>query len=325
MSPIRRTLDDLPPNSGSSAQASGWGPDATPRWAHLLAEKWQAEGERERAEHVSSGALFRASDAGKCARVLAYKAAGIAETDPMDLTGFWNTRIGRWIHDEWQQAVGEALADDPTIEVAFEVEHRFLDGRGIVRIDALFTRPGGGAGMRDLVVAYEGKSINGYGFKSAVGKVRRGTPPEGPRTGAILQGAIGGLCSDADEVVVGNWAKETLSGTTYNDVDTLARFTAEWTLNRDQYEPLARTELERVEGILSLLEDGELAARKIPGVPGEIVDPSAGRWEKRTPQGMLADTGTTWECGYCSHRAICVLTPSGRVPVDQVVELRGSM
>lgn len=316
---IKRSVDDLATPRGSSQKASGWAPDPAPRFAHLLATKWQADGEAERAAHVSSGAQFRASDAGGCARKLAYKAAGIAESDPMDITGYWNTTIGRWLHDQWQQAVDE----DPDVHARFEVEYRFLDGRGIVRVDALIEleQPSPKDQNEPFTIVYEGKSINGYGFKAAIGKIRRGTPAEGPRTGAILQGAIGGLCAGADEVVVGNWAKETLSGSTYDDVDELARFTAEWTLTREQFEPLARTELERVEGILTLLETGLLASRKIPGAPGEIVDPSMGRWEKLDPSGLTLDTGKTWECNYCSYQSLCVQTPSGRVPVEQVVEI----
>jgi hypothetical protein len=319
---IKRSLDDSLP-TGSSTTASGWAPDPAPRWAHLLAEKWQCENEAERTTHVSSGALFRASDAGSCARKLAYRAAGIAETDPMDLTGHWNTRIGSWIHDQWQQA----MEADPAVHALFEVEHWFLDGRGIVRIDALIELEKASPANPEepFTIAFEGKSINGYGFKSAIGKVRRGTPAEGPRTGAILQGSIGGLCSNADEVVVGNWAKETLSGSTYGDVDLLGRFVAEWTLTREQYEPLARKELERVEGVLALLEDGLLAARKIPGVPGEIVDPSRSRYEVTDDVGRILDTGTSWECAYCSHRALCEQTPGGRIPVETAVKLREAM
>lgn len=336
--PITRNLDDLP-TPGSSTAASGWSPDKAPRWAHLLAEKWRADSEAERATHVPSGALFKASDAGKCSRALAYQAVKVCslvaaalvrsaghpgeppvldETDPMDLTGHWNTTIGRWIHDQWQQA----MESDPDVHALFEVKSYFLDGRGVVRVDALIEleKPSPQDPTQPYTIVYEGKSINGYGFKSAIGKVRRGTPAEGPRRGAVLQAAIGGLCAGADEIVVGNWAKETLSGSTYTEVDTLARFVAEWTIPREQFEPAARAEIERVEGILDLLETGLLASRKIPGVPGEIVDPSNGRWEKRDPAGRILDTGTTWECQYCNYRRLCSLTPSGRIAVESVDE-----
>jgi hypothetical protein len=332
MSPIKRSLDDLPPNSGSSAQASGWGPDATPRWAHLLAEKWHAENMAAGVKpHAVEGTRFRHSDAGKCARAVAYSAAGIERSDPMDVTGSWNTRLGTMVHDAWQEALVEAFPD-ATVEVKVGGPE-FADGDTSGHIDAVIverrtTRPQPGTIMPERhVVAYELKTVGGYAFKAAIGKVRRGTPPEGPKNDHILQAALNGLAVDADEVVIGYLAKETLSKN-YDDVDDLAKFCAEWSLNRAQYEPLARKELERIAGILSLLDGGELAARKVPGYPGEIEDPATSMWVKRTPQGMLTDTGSIWNgsyCTYCSYQALCVRTPSGRVPVDQVVELRGSM
>lgn len=298
---IRRSNADIP---------TGWAPDPEVRLAHVLAERWRDDNEAERATHVPSGALFKASDAGKCARAISYRAAGIAESDPMDLTGHHNVSIGKWMHAEWQAAVALRYPD-----AEFEVERWFLDERGIVRIDLVIT-------LGDLLVAYELKSINGYGFKSAIGKVRRGTPAEGPRTGAVLQGAIGGLMVDADQVVVGDLAKETIS---YDDMAEVDRFAAEWTLTREQFEPLARKELERIEGILDLFAGGEMAARKIPGVRGEIVDPSTGRWQVTDADGAILDTGVHWECKYCGWQRFCATTPSGRIPVETAVKLREAM
>jgi hypothetical protein len=298
---IKRSNADIP---------EGWHPDPEPRFAGLLAEKWQADNEAEAAAHVSSGALFKASDAGKCARAISYRAAKVPESNPMELTGHHNVTIGRWLHDVWEAAVLERYPD-----ATFEVEHWFLDDRGIVRIDLVIEIDG-------VRIAYEMKSINGYGFKSAIGKIRRGTPAEGPRTGAILQGAIGGLMVDADEVVVGNLAKETIS---YDGMAELDRFAAEWTLTREQYEPLARKELERIEGILDLFADGEMAARKIPGVPGVITDPGTGTWQVQDSDGMVLDTGSTWECRYCPWVDLCERTPRGRVKVEDVETLRGEL
>ena len=108
--PISRSLDDLPP-IGSSGQAGGWAPDGTPRFAQLLATKWHAEnmaaGTR---PHAIEGTRFRHSDAGGCARKIAYKAAGFEVTNPMDVTGSWNTRLGTLIHDAWQEELLERLS-----------------------------------------------------------------------------------------------------------------------------------------------------------------------------------------------------------------------
>mgnify|MGYP001615215906 FL=1 len=328
---IRRTISDLP---------NGWPPDRNPRFAHLLAEKWRRENDQRRADHVPSGALFSASNAGKCSRYLSYRAVGIADSDPMDLTGHHNVTLGNIIHDAWQEAMAEAAPDYgfPAAEVSFEVEHRFLDGRGIAIVDAVLRFPEGGeyveapisdahpsgdGGCPDKVIAYELKSTGGFGFKGAVGKVSRGKPAEGPRNEAVLQGAIGALCANADELIVGVIAKEAISAS-YGMAE-IDRFTAEWKLTRDQYQPLAELEIDRVDAILGLVADGHLAARKIPGVAGEIVDPLSGRFEVRDANGTVVDVGTTWQCDYCSARTLCAATPSGRIPVETAVYLRAKL
>lgn len=321
--PINRSLDDLPPASGSSAVASGWAPDP-PRFAHLLAEKWQREDQAEGPRpHAVAGTRFRHSDAGKCARAISYTAAGIERSDPMDLTGHWNTRLGTMIHDAWQEALQEAY---PHAQVEVKVRpEEFASGH----IDATIEleQPSPLDPNEPWTIAYELKTVGGYKFKAAVGKVRRGTPPEGPSNEHVLQAAINGLAVNADEVIVGYLAKETLSKT-YDDVPDALKFAAEWTLDRATYEPLARKELERIEGILSLVDDGELAARKVPGVPGEIEDPTISRWVKRAPtdigQGAIIDTGSIWNgtyCTYCAYFSLCRQTASGRVPVEQVVAI----
>ena len=104
--------------------------------------------------------------------------------------------------------------------------------------------------------------------------------------------------------------------------DDVGRFAAEWTLTREQYEPLARLEAERVDGILGLVDDGYLAARKTPEMPvgAEITDPATGEWV-RTSDGEAVEVGSTWECGYCSYQTLCAATEAGRIPVESVVSI----
>lgn len=320
--PINRSLDDLTSRAGSSGAASGWSPDDPPRWAPLLAQKWHRENMAAGVRpHAIEGTRFRHSDAGGCARKIAYKAASFEATNPMDVTGSWNTRLGTLIHDAWQEALVEAY---PHAQVEL-TSQAFEDGSG--SMDALVEMEYGKADdpNEPYVVSIELKTQGGSPFKYAIGKARRGTPPEGPKSEHVIQGALNALAHGADELVIAYLAKETLSQN-YDDVPDLSKFCAEWTLTRDQYEPIARLEIERVEGILALLDDeGLLAARKAPGHPGEIVDPATSRWEARNPLGMVVDTGSHWGgsycSGYCSHFDLCVQTPSGWVPVEQVVEI----
>lgn len=319
--PIKRDLSDLPP-------ADGFTPDPTPRFIGVLVDQWAAE--RDFAKATALGTPFRHSDAGKCARAIAYTAAGIPRSDPMDITGVWNTSLGTLIHEQWQEAL-QARWPDAQVEVTCQMVG--ADGSG--HIDAVIGVP-----IEDdphpehHVIAIELKTIGGFGFKGAVGAARKGTPAEGPKAAHLLQAAINGRAVDADEVVIAYLAKECISATVaqrFGITDDVGRFAAEWTLTRDQYEPLADGEAERVAGILALVADGRLAARKSPEMPpgAEVTDPETGAYEVRlrTEDGerVLADTGSTWECDYCAYQTLCATTDSGRIPVSDAVEVAVSL
>lgn len=313
---IRRDISDLP------SSTVGWPADTQIRFAHLLALEWQkedlAKGSR---PHAIEGTRFRHSDAGGCARKISYRAAQIEPTDPMDLCGTWNTRLGTLIHDAWQWALQQAYPN-AQVEVTSQA---FPDGSG--SMDALVRRHIGPTADDWVLTSVELKSMGGYPFKSAIGKAQRGKPPEGPKFDHIVQGSLNALAHEADELVLAYLGKETLSKA-YSEPD-VQKFCAEWTLPRERYEPIARAEIARIEGILDLFyaDPSELAARKVPGSPGEIVDPRASRWEKWTDE-RVTDTGTIWNgqyCLYCPYLTLCSETPSGRVDTDKVRALRAAL
>lgn len=319
---IKRDLSDLPP------AAEGLTPDASPRFASVLVDEWAM---RDDAKPTAHGTPFRHSDAGKCARAIAYTAAGVPKSDPMDITGVWNTSLGTMIHDLWQEALQRRW---PDAEVEVTCSTVGADGSG--HIDAVIRTyvPSdfeGGDGTIDRTIAYELKTVGGFGFKAAVGAARKGTPAEGPKAAHLLQAALNGRAVDADEVVVGYLAKECISATVakrFGITDDVGRFAAEWTLTREEYEPLAEAEAERVAGILALVDDGTLAARKSPEMPpgAEVTDPASGAWTQHltTAEGerVLADTGSTWECDYCHYQTVCSTTEAGRIPVSSVVTIK---
>ena len=314
--PIARDLSDLPP----ADNRDGLTPDPTPRFISVLADRWAEESDDDKA--TALGTRFRHSDAGKCSRAIAYTAAGIPKSDPMDITGVWNTSLGSLIHEQWQEALAARF---PDAEVEVKCATVGADGSG--HIDAVIYDANGGlpGGKTSRVIAYELKTVGGFGFKAAVGAQRKGTPAEGPRTSHILQAALNGAAVDADEVIVGYLAKECISlnvAKRFGIGDDVGRFAAEWTLTREQYEPLARLEAERVAGILGLVDDGLLAARKTPEMPAgaEITDPATGDWV-RTDGEMIEETGNTWECGYCSYQTLCATTDAGRIPIESVVTI----
>lgn len=312
---IKRDLSDLPP--------AGLAPDPSPRFVGVLADQWAEENYLADDKPTANGTPFRHSDAGKCARAISYTAAGIPKSDPMDITGVWNTRLGTLIHDEWQAAL---QARWPGAEVEVTCSMVGADGSG--HVDAVIRTYvpsdfAGGDGTIDRTIAYELKTVGGRKFKGAVGALRKGTPAEGPDTGHLLQAAVNGRAVDADEVIVGYLAKECISkneAKRFGITDDVGRFAAEWTFTREQYEPLADLEAERVDGILALVADGKLAARKLPDMPpgAEVTDPSSGEWVQRI-DGEVAEVGSTFWCAYCPFQTLCATTEAGRIPISSVV------
>ena len=304
---LARDLSTLPADDRTADD--GRTPDPTPRFVGVLAAAWAANIDDNKP--TAHGTRIRHSDAGKCARALAYTAADVPRSDPMDLTGAWNVTLGTKLHEAWQEALHAAY---PDAEIEVKVRHDDLDASG--HIDAVIRADG-------RTIAYELKTIGGYGYKAAVGKARRGTPAEGPKTEHVLQAALNGVGVDADEIVVGYLAKECISVNQATGLDELGRFAAEWTFTRDEFEPLAAAEKARMNGVLALLdEEGLLAARKFPAgllpAGAEIVDPAKGRWEARDSDGAIVDAGTWWACGYCPYRTVCASTSAGRIPVGDV-------
>jgi hypothetical protein len=316
---IKRDLSDLPP--------AGLAPDEQPRFISVLVDEWADA--RDDDKPTANGTPFRHSDAGKCARAISYTAAGIPRSDPMDITGVWNTSLGTLIHEQWQEALQRRW---PDAEVEVTCSMVGADGSG--HIDAVIRDyPSPLRSDAPWVIAYELKTVGGFGFKAAVGAARKGTPAEGPKVAHLLQAALNGRAVDADEVIVGYLAKECISANVarrFGITDDVGRFAAEWTLTREQYEPLADLEAERVAGILGLVADGRLAARKSPEMPvgAEVTDPETGAWVvyvTQTHDGITdrveADTGSTWECDYCAFQTACATTEAGRIPLDTVVHI----
>lgn len=441
----------------------GHAPDVEPRFIGVLAETWaedKAAGDSPWGSDdkpTALGTRIRHSDAGKCARAIGYKAVGIPRSDPMDLTGVWNTTLGSVLHDMWQGALRRRY---PDADVEVKVGHDSLDASG--HIDAVITIPipyddekdadhrpthGEGGPDRDVLaldrsddpervrgdrsgearrgdragasgdvraregsdpgrapdrpplsgedvrepgahgtgdprgehstrdgvvgdqrgqdplpegapvrqgehlrhadgiedvpgvrageepsrprttttVAYELKTVGGYGFKAAVGKIRKSTPAEGPKLEHVLQAGLNARALGADQAVVGYLAKECISVNVGAGMEALDRFAAEWTFTRDEFDPLVDAEIARLQGILDLVDEGSLPARKFPAglIPAraEIVDPIKGRWEEKDAAGGLVDTGTFWACGYCDYRTTCAATKRGRIPVADVEAL----
>ena len=307
---IASDLSKLPK---ADRKTGGWQPDSTPRFVQALAEHWAQEnetaGDKPRA---TSDSRFRHSDAGGCSRAIAYAALNLPRSDPMDLTGTWNTRLGTLIHEAWQAVIADRYPD-----ADIEPKVTSVDGDGSGHIDAVIPD-----GKR---IAVELKTIGGFGFKMAVGE--RGEA-QGPKSEHVAQAALNGRAVNADEIVVAYLSKEAISvaAAGRKKISELGRFCAEWTLQRDEYEPIAAAEEARIAGILGLLDEGTLPARKIPSseVPAgaEITDPAKGIWQV-VRDGQVLDAGSWWGCGYCRYQTMCSTTQAGRQPVEVVVQFGG--
>lgn len=303
---LKADLSHLPRKQADNTE--GVAPDAEPTFLapyfdHLRALD-AADGER---PHAIQGTRFRHSMADSCARAVAYHALHIPASDPMDLAGIVVTRNGTMKHDEIQDVLTD-IYDPETLEVEVPCQVEGFDGSG--NGDGLkLVSHGDGTVKR---VLWEHKNVGGFAFKMAIGE--RGAP-QGPKRSAIVQAALNALALDADEIVITlmTWEAVSVAVAKRKGLSEEGRVSAQWTFTRDEWEPIARAEIARVDGILGLLDEGQLPARKIPETPpgAVIVDPASGRWEVRTKDGV-ADTGTAWNCNYCRWQTICAGTPSGR-------------
>lgn len=291
-------------------------PDPDPGLFAALINQWHQGRDDDRP--TAAGTRLRHSDAGKCARALALKAAGFAPSDPMDEAGTWVTGLGTLIHDIWQRSVEQEWGNRPDVKVHSEVKCRIdgLDASGHADLTVEFWE-------RGAVVYHEVlelKTTGGFSFKKAVGE--RGHP-QGPKYTAVVQTALNALALDADVVRIGVISLEAISkqAAERKGFDGVNRFIAQWSMERDKWEPIALREVRRFARILELVDQGELAPTEIPDpeIPrgARVVEPSTGRWELRGDEGEVLDSGTTYHCIYCNQQSNCALIDNPSiVPID---------
>lgn len=307
---LARNLADLP--TASATRGDGVDPDPAPTFLapyfdHLRARN-AADGER---PHAVAGTRFRHSNAAACARQIAYAALGVPASNPMDLAGMVVTGNGTAKHDEIQAVLMPATGLD--IEVGCQIPG--FDGSGsadgFLMVD----------GDPPVKVCWEHKNIGGFAFKMAIGE--RGAA-QGPKHAHVVQGALNALAGDADLLVITymTWEAISVQIAQRKGFTEEGRVAAQWTFERSHWEPLARAEIERVTGILALLDDGQLPARKIPDpeLPkaAVITDPTSGQWRVTAEDGDIVDAGTFWACAYCRFQDLCAETPAGRAPISEV-------
>lgn len=269
-------------------------------YAPMLARAWMNTVDTSEKAFAIEGTRIRNSWAASCARKMSYEIRGDAPSNPFDEASYHTFGIGTALHEKWQAVLLDAFPN-ADIEVDLDMRPHGLDASGHLDM-----------GLPDVDgkrVAMELKTTGGFAFKLAVGE--RGAA-EGPRWSAIVQGALNALAYDADEMRIVLLSLECISQKKAEqlwDGEPWRRFSAEWVFTRDEYEPIARLEIKRMNKILGFIDAGGLAPRQIPDplIPAQarIVDPAKGMWE-HIQDGMILNAGTWWGCGYCSQRERCI-------------------
>jgi hypothetical protein len=279
-----KDLSHLP----KAAPDAGMKPDPEPKWGHIVAVSEQDRPDKP----IALGTPFRYSSAGDCARKLSYHLAGVKK-EPIDLGGLHVMRLGTILHEDWQRVL-EGL--HPTVQIEVSTG---IDGLVSGSCDALLDSH-----------VLELKSKGGFGFKLAIGD--RG-PAQGPSTPNVIQLALNVVGCDATGGTLVMVATEAISkgAAAKKKMSDAARFVGEWTFTREQLQPYADKEVERLRLIQKLHEDGELAPRHVPYEmpPGaRITDVSKSAWQLTDDDGNVTDTGTIWGgqfCTYCAFQDHC--------------------
>lgn len=243
---------------------------------------------------------FRFSDAGKCGRMMGLASLDVPYSDPPDAAGEWVMWLGTRVHEMVQGALERIYGPKARVEVRLG----FDDCSG--HCDCIVESPEYGR------IVYELKTKNGTAFSKGIGVDRRkfaSVLPEGPGSGAKIQGALSAVAADADLLIIGFLSMESLSKglaekCSLGDLDRVA---AEWHYTRAEFNPWAKAELERQKVFANYLDDGYLPARL--AMDDEMVpvalDPHKARLD--------------WRCQYCSFLSLCRSLPD-TAPVALLME-----
>jgi hypothetical protein len=312
---IKAPVEDVP---------EGNAPDAVPRFGHLLAEAWQAV-QNDAYAHTKSRTdvehYVRLGWAGQCARKIGYQLLEVEPSNPADLAATWRMSLGTLVHEGLQAAIVAAYPG-AEVEKIVGAEHDETFGFPVSgRSDVYLvsdTIPETGEEKHTLI---EIKTINGFGFKKAIGA--RGVA-EGPKSGALYQAGLNARAHGADEIVLLYLSLECLS---QREADKLPgdpaperKFLAEWTYTAADLAPLIDEEIVRLRKIVKMADEIAYVAKhdgsyrpKLPprSVPLEmpkrarIVDAAKGIWHVEV-DGNIMDHGSYWGCGYCDHQSTCI-------------------
>lgn len=281
----------------------------------VLAAQWQTAEPKE----TALGTRFRHSAAGGCARQLGFAALGVAPSDPMDLSGAWQTGLGTLVHEALQDAWETA---NPALAPYREMKVRsWEDGSG--HID------GYDPALRE---GREVKTTGEYGFCRIAGLPAgygAPKPAEGPKPEHRLQAGLNVLGMRAAGLDVESfrftylWLSALSHGRAARagvDRDSADRFCSEWVKDANKLSALGDREVLRQRGVAEIVDAGYIPGRGI-GFPGGewpedavVDDVGSSRWVSAS----TGETGKAWSgqlCSYCPFRSRCEGLGSGMVAV----------
>jgi hypothetical protein len=266
---------------------------------------------------TARGTRFRYSSSFGCERSQAYAALGSEVTEPMDEAGAWATGLGTIIHELTQAEIAKRYPS-----ARFEVSSQTDDVSG--SCDSLIGVEDVGTNYGGTHVLWELKTMGGYGFDTQVGWNRtratftqRGA--QGPKLGAITQAGMNakGIMRENPEIdiqtiIMGAINFEALSKNKARTMGVLGlnRFVAEFEIPRDEWEPLADYEIQRMAGIGAKIDDGILPDRVGRDDSGGFVS--------------LRPLGSDWQCDYCSYRTTCLDDGDGEIMIENSVAIRSA-
>lgn len=302
---VAKDLSDLP----QASRDAGNPPTSQPEFVNAVAESWYQQYLDSGAAHRSKAIdlPYRGSFAGfRCDRQLYYAMAGMPRNVP-SIADAYRMSLGTLVHDGLESAIKDAM---PNAQFEVEVDLRPIGVDGSAHADIVTFLEDGSC---DAVV--EVKTVNGFGFKTMASDFKG--PPEGPRSGHVLQAALTAMALNAKRIVISYLSMESMSPNLSKYVEgDLGRFCAEWHFTREEYEAIAKPEIDRINRVMRYVTEYNDNDPIVPSpfidddrVPfgAYISDPARGMWvvNDTTNPNVVVDTGKIWFCDYCDWRERC--------------------
>jgi CRISPR/Cas system-associated exonuclease Cas4 (RecB family) len=314
---MKTDISQLPAAKRKSVPASkgdGWAPDENPWLCRLIVDRMNTDTDRPQAADTP----FRHSNAGRCSRMLALRAAGV-EPRPEEPTDRWNADVGTVIHDHIQRMLGDKglMHETPNSYADLTSGHS----------DTLFEIDGD-------VVLVDYKTTGGWGYKAMTTTL--GGPPEGPKYGHVAQLGLNILGLEeqdihVDKAILVYISKEMVgkdkAGAIIGD-PKVGQLLAQFTIHEDQWRPVVNAEIARMTAVLDELEQGHISPAYLVDwdIPaGAVIHAQSGggrkgnfgRWSL-TRDAKVEAMGDTWECAYCSYSDTCerLGSPHEATPVN---------